>query len=72
MPERFMHNVKSFFFSKNTFFISSYGIQKVYIGGYNFKEYIRATFSSCGSFIFCGTENGVVHVWSTETGKRRS
>lgn len=35
----------------------------------NFKEHIHAAFSTCGSFIFCGTEYGKVLVWSTETGK---
>ncbi|XP_065672892.1 jouberin isoform X3 [Hydra vulgaris] len=49
--------------------LRSYGIQKIYSSGYNFKEHIQATMSSCGSYIFCGTENGVANVWSTETGQ---
>ena len=35
----------------------------------NYKEHIHAEFSTCGSFIFCGTESGNINVWNTETGK---
>ncbi|XP_057305482.1 jouberin-like [Hydractinia symbiolongicarpus] len=50
------------------FDLRSYGVLKTYVGGVNFKEHIHACFSVCGTFIFCGTENGFVHVWNTETG----
>jgi len=49
-------------------FCLSNGILKAYVGGLNYKEYIRASLSPCGSYVFCGTENGSVHVWNTETG----
>ena len=45
------------------------GVLKTYLGGMNFKEYIRSTMSPCGSYVFCGSENGLVNVWQTETGK---
>jgi len=48
--------------------LRSYGILKTYVGGFNSKEHMHASFSTCGSFIFCGTENGLVNVWNTETG----
>ena len=48
--------------------LRSYGIMRKYAGGSNFKEHIHATLSTCGSFVFCGTEEGVAHVWNTETG----
>ena len=50
------------------YIIFSYGILKTYIGGTNFKEHIHCCFSVCGTFVFCGAENGLVHVWNTETG----
>ena len=40
-----------------------------YIGSNNFKEHVRSTLSPCGSFMFSGSEDGLVHVWDTETGK---
>ena len=30
---------------------------------------MRSTLSPCGSFVFSGSEDGLVHVWDTETGK---
>ena len=51
-------------------FVYSDGVLKTYLGGMNFKEYIRSTMSPCGSYVFCGSENGLVNVWQTETGKK--
>ena len=53
------------------FYFHSDGVLKTYIGGLNYKEYIRSTLSVCGSYVFCGTENGLVNVWQTETGKQK-
>ena len=39
-----------------------------YIGANNFKEHVRSTMSTCGSFVFSGSEDGLVYVWDTETG----
>ncbi|XP_066915378.1 jouberin-like [Clytia hemisphaerica] len=50
--------------------LRSDGILKTYVGGMNFKEYIRSTLSPCGSYVFCGAENGLVNVWNTETGQQ--
>jgi WD40 repeat protein len=41
-----------------------------YIGANNFKEHVRSTMSTCGSFVFSGSEDGLVYVWDTETGNR--
>jgi jouberin len=43
-----------------------------YIGANNFKEHVRSTMSTCGSFIFSGSEDALVYVWDTETGNKVS
>jgi len=40
-----------------------------YTGSLNFHHLIRGTISPCGRLIFNGSEDGVVHVWNSETGK---
>lgn len=48
--------------------LRSFTVMNRYIGSNNFKEHIRSTLSTCGSFVFSGSEDGLVHVWDTETG----
>jgi jouberin len=53
------------------FIIFSFSMMTRYIGANNFKEHVRSTMSTCGSFVFSGSEDGLVYVWDTETGNPR-
>mgnify|MGYP001793008913 CR=1 FL=1 len=46
----------------------SYTIMKRYLGALNFREHLHSTLSACGSFVICGSEDGLAYVWNTETG----
>ncbi|CAB4020711.1 jouberin isoform X1 [Paramuricea clavata] len=48
--------------------LRSFSMMTRYIGANNFKEHVRSTMSTCGSFVFSGSEDGLVYVWDTETG----
>ncbi|CAH2250341.1 jouberin isoform X1 [Pelobates cultripes] len=41
---------------------------KKYIGATNYREKIHSSFTPCGTFVFAGSEDGIVYVWNTETG----
>ncbi|CAF1425836.1 unnamed protein product [Adineta steineri] len=43
-------------------------ISRRYIGSFNLQDRIRSTFSSCGSLVFSGSEDGQVHCWHTYNG----
>ncbi|CAF0859168.1 unnamed protein product [Rotaria sordida] len=44
-------------------------ISRRYIGAFNLQDRIRSTFSTCGSLVFAGSEDGQVHCWHTYDGK---
>lgn len=39
-----------------------------YVGAVNFREHIRSTLTSCGSFVIGGSEDCCAYVWNTESG----
>lgn len=43
-------------------------VVREYTGSQNFSHLIRGSLSSCGNFIFIGSDDGVVHVWDSDTG----
>jgi hypothetical protein len=43
-------------------------ISRRYIGVFNLQDRIRSTFSSCGSLVFSGSEDGHVNCWHTYNG----
>lgn len=43
-------------------------ISRHYVGAFNLQDRIRSTFSSCGSLVFAGSEDGQVHCWNTYEG----
>ncbi|UJR37055.1 hypothetical protein I4U23_029760 [Adineta vaga] len=43
-------------------------ISRRYVGSFNLQDRIRSTFSSCGSLVFAGSEDGQVHCWHTYNG----
>ncbi|XP_071837617.1 jouberin-like isoform X4 [Apostichopus japonicus] len=45
-----------------------FNIMQRYVGALNFREHLRSTLSACGSFVFCGSEDGQAYVWNTDTG----
>ncbi|XP_046857215.1 jouberin-like [Xenia sp. Carnegie-2017] len=47
--------------------LRSFSVMTRYIGAKNFKEHVRSTMSTCGSFVFSGSEDGAVYAWNTET-----
>ncbi|CAF3431313.1 unnamed protein product [Rotaria sp. Silwood1] len=44
-------------------------ISRRYTGAFNLQDRIRSTFSTCGSLVFAGSEDGQVHCWHTYEGK---
>ena len=50
------------------FVVFSFSMMTRYIGANNFREHVRSTMTTCGSFVFSGSEDGLVYVWDTETG----
>lgn len=44
-------------------------VARKFVGAANYREKIHSTLTPCGSFLFAGSEDGVVYVWDPETGK---
>lgn len=40
-----------------------------FVGAANYREKIHSTLTPCGTFLFSGSEDGIVYVWNPETGK---
>lgn len=40
-----------------------------FVGAANYREKIHSTLTPCGTFLFAGSEDGIVYVWNPETGK---
>ncbi|CAF5184696.1 unnamed protein product, partial [Rotaria magnacalcarata] len=43
-------------------------ISRHYVGAFNLQDRICSSFSSCGSLVFAGSEDGQVHCWNTYEG----
>ncbi|CAF3764743.1 unnamed protein product [Rotaria socialis] len=43
-------------------------ISRHYVGAFNLQDRIRSSFSSCGSLVFAGSEDGQVYCWNTYEG----
>ncbi|KAM8791855.1 jouberin [Rhynchonycteris naso] len=43
---------------------------KKFVGAANYQEKIHSTFTPCGTFLFAGSEEGMVYVWNPETGEQ--
>ncbi|XP_066104536.1 jouberin [Saccopteryx bilineata] len=43
---------------------------KKFVGAANYQEKIHSTFTPCGTFLFAGSEEGLVYVWNPETGEQ--
>ncbi|XP_037376333.1 jouberin [Talpa occidentalis] len=41
-----------------------------FVGAANYREKIHSTLTPCGTFLFAGSEDGVVYVWNSETGEQ--
>ncbi|XP_052607113.1 jouberin isoform X1 [Peromyscus californicus insignis] len=41
-----------------------------FVGAANYREKIHSTFTPCGTFLFSGSEDGIVYVWNPETGEQ--
>nr|XP_020016470.1 jouberin isoform X1 [Castor canadensis] len=41
-----------------------------FVGAANYREKIHSTLTPCGTFLFAGSEDGVVYVWNPETGEQ--
>ncbi|XP_005361015.1 jouberin isoform X1 [Microtus ochrogaster] len=41
-----------------------------FVGAANYREKIHSTLTPCGTFLFSGSEDGVVYVWNPETGEQ--
>ncbi|XP_006834780.1 PREDICTED: jouberin [Chrysochloris asiatica] len=41
-----------------------------FVGAANYREKIHSTLTPCGTFLFAGSEDGIVYVWNTETGEQ--
>lgn len=41
-----------------------------FVGAANYREKIHSTLTPCGTFLFAGSEDGVVFVWNPETGEQ--
>ncbi|XP_012982756.1 jouberin isoform X3 [Mesocricetus auratus] len=41
-----------------------------FVGAANYREKIHSTLTPCGSFLFSGSEDGIVYVWNPETGEQ--
>lgn len=40
-----------------------------FVGAANYREKIHSTLTPCGTYLFAGSEDGIVYVWKPETGK---
>ncbi|XP_040821563.1 jouberin [Ochotona curzoniae] len=45
-------------------------VARKFVGAANYREKIHSTLTPCGSFLFAGSEDGVVYVWDPETGEQ--
>lgn len=50
------------------FFVYRLAARK-FVGAANYREKIHSTLTPCGTFLFAGSEDGIVYVWNPETGK---
>lgn len=50
------------------FFVCRLAARK-FVGAANYREKIHSTLTPCGTFLFAGSEDGIVYVWNPETGK---
>ncbi|KAK2496056.1 hypothetical protein MC885_001042 [Smutsia gigantea] len=41
-----------------------------FVGAANYQEKIHSTLTPCGTFLFAGSEDGIVYVWNPETGEQ--
>ncbi|XP_023585681.1 jouberin isoform X3 [Trichechus manatus latirostris] len=41
-----------------------------FVGAANYREKIHSTLTPCGTFLFAGSEDGIVYVWNPETGEQ--
>ncbi|XP_047413558.1 jouberin isoform X3 [Sciurus carolinensis] len=41
-----------------------------FVGAANYREKLHSTLTPCGTFLFAGSEDGVVYVWNPETGEQ--
>ncbi|XP_078226244.1 jouberin isoform X11 [Callithrix jacchus] len=41
-----------------------------FVGAANYREKIHSTLTPCGTFLFAGSEDGIVCVWNPETGEQ--
>lgn len=65
-------NIKSLYHIDSTF-VKSFFVYRLaarkFVGAANYREKIHSTLTPCGTFLFAGSEDGVVYVWNPETGK---
>ncbi|KAL0623712.1 Jouberin [Plecturocebus cupreus] len=45
-------------------------VARKFVGAANYREKIRSTLTPCGTFLFAGSEDGIVCVWNPETGEQ--
>ncbi|XP_036077846.1 jouberin isoform X2 [Rousettus aegyptiacus] len=41
-----------------------------FVGAANYREKIHSTLTPCGTYLFAGSEDGIVYVWKPETGEQ--
>ncbi|XP_029799745.1 jouberin isoform X2 [Suricata suricatta] len=41
-----------------------------FVGAANYREKMHSTLTPCGTFLFAGSEDGIVYVWNPETGEQ--
>uniref|UniRef100_I3MA40 Jouberin n=1 Tax=Ictidomys tridecemlineatus TaxID=43179 RepID=I3MA40_ICTTR len=41
-----------------------------FVGAANYREKLHSTLTPCGTFLFAGSEDGIVYVWNPETGEQ--
>ncbi|XP_063487330.1 jouberin isoform X9 [Symphalangus syndactylus] len=42
-------------------------VARKFVGAANYREKIHSTLTPCGTFLFAGSEDGIVYVWNPET-----
>ncbi|XP_032130597.1 jouberin isoform X1 [Sapajus apella] len=45
-------------------------VARKFVGAANYREKIHSTLTPCGTFLFAGSEDGIVCVWNPETGEQ--
>ncbi|XP_055120834.2 jouberin isoform X7 [Symphalangus syndactylus] len=45
-------------------------VARKFVGAANYREKIHSTLTPCGTFLFAGSEDGIVYVWNPETGEQ--